>query len=200
MRVMRSLLNVNSLHHDLHTVHPLPRASILHLQGCLRGRTDPCPGCANQALWSDEGRWGVDPLDLAALIIRLAAAPALSVSGGEPLDQYEPLCHFLTSLKRAGFSILMWTGFEMSQVRDGLRAVLDSVDYLITGPYVEQRKTRGIPFISSSNQEIHCLTPRARKAFQNYVYVHEYEVVIRKDGPSAVCLGGILPHAVLGRP
>lgn len=147
---------------------------------------------------SGDGSWS--PLDLAALIIRLAAAPALSVSGGEPLDQCEPLCYFLTSLKRAGFSILMWTGFGMSQKGDGFGVVLDSLDYLVTGPYVEQRKTRGIPFISSSNQEIQCLTPHARKAFQNYVYVHDHELVIRKDGPSAVCLGGILPHSVLGRP
>jgi pyruvate-formate lyase-activating enzyme len=108
---MSSLLNVASLHHDLHTVHPSPRASILHLQGCLKGRTDPCPGCANQDLWSDEGRRVVDPLDLASGMISGAASPALSISGGEPLDQYEPLCTFLEALYRARFSLLIWTGF-----------------------------------------------------------------------------------------
>jgi hypothetical protein len=88
----------------------------------------------------------------------------------------------------------------MSQVRNRFGAVLDFLDYLVTGPYDERRRTRGIPFISSSNQEIHCLTPPAWNAFQSYACVHEFEVVIRKDGPHVVCLGGILPHSLLGRP
>jgi len=184
---MNTLLNVHSIYHDLNTVHPLPRAGIIHLQGCSKGRTDPCPGCGNDDLWSDEEKWLVDPCELADRVISRASARALSISGGEPLDQYEPLCLFLKALKRADFSVLMWTGFEMSQVKFNFGKILGLVDYLVAGPYFEHKRIQNVPFVSSSNQEIHCLTGRARKGLENYSFKGEYEVVISKDG-SAVAL------------
>jgi anaerobic ribonucleoside-triphosphate reductase activating protein len=188
---MTKLLNINSLYHDLNTVHPLPRASILHLQGCRKGRTNPCPGCANRALWGDEPNWLVDPVEFVKTVISHAAAPALSISGGEPLDQYELLCQFLEHLRKVDFSLLMYTGFEFSKVKQDFSAVLDLVDYIITGPYQEQNRIKGVPFTSSSNQEIHCRTVQARRTLEAYNRVGEFEVVINKSDLSAVELGVI---------
>jgi len=190
---MKKLLNINSLYHDLHTVHPLERASILHLQGCRKGRTDPCPGCANKDLWSEEPKWLVDAVELADIVIRYAAAPALSISGGEPLDQYELLCQLLETLSRAHFSILMWTGFEMKQVESDFSPILQWLDCIITGPYVEEEKLQTTPFISSRNQEVHCLTERAIKFFAPPRHAVEYELIIHKRGLGLVSLGCELP-------
>jgi anaerobic ribonucleoside-triphosphate reductase activating protein len=188
---MNKLLNVNTLYHNLHTVHPLANASILHLQGCRKGRTNPCPGCANRALWGDEPNWLVDPVEFVKTVISHAAAPALSISGGEPLDQYELLCHFLETLRKADFSILLYTGFEFEKVQLKFSPVLDLVDYIIAGPYQEQNRIKGVPFTSSSNQEIHCRTVQARRTLEAYNRVGEFEVVINKSDLSAVELGVI---------
>jgi anaerobic ribonucleoside-triphosphate reductase activating protein len=188
---MKKLLNVNSLYHDLNTVHPLPRASILHLQGCRKGRTNPCRGCANSDLWTDEPKWLVDAFELAGIVTSHAAAPALSISGGEPLDQYEPLCQLFEHLRQADFSVLMYTGFAFGKVKQDFSSVLGLADYLITGPYEEQSRVRGIPFISSSNQQIHCRTVRARRTLDAYNRTGEFEVVIHKSDCSAVTLGAV---------
>lgn len=188
---MKNLLNVDSLYHDLHTVHPLPRASILHLQGCRKGRTDPCPGCANRDLWSDEQKRVVDFYELAKIVISHAATPALSISGGEPLDQYEPFCKFLKALRKADFSVLIYTGFEFDKVQLDFSAVLDLVDYAVTGPYLEQSRVKGIPFISTSNQKIYCRTVDARRTLEAYGGAGEFAVVINKNDLSAVELGFI---------
>jgi len=184
-----TLLNVHSIYHDLNTVHPLPRASIIHLQGCRKGRTDPCPGCANEALWSDEQRWWVDPGELADRVVRFSSTAALSVSGGEPLDQYEPLSLFLRALKSADFSVLLWTGFEMNEVKSSFGKILNWLDYIIVGPYLEHKRVRTVPFVSSCNQEIYCLTARAAKDWVNFDRVGEYEILIPKNHNDAVCLG-----------
>jgi anaerobic ribonucleoside-triphosphate reductase activating protein len=186
---MSGLLNVASLHHDLNTVHPLARASILHLQGCLKGRTDPCPGCANRDLWSDAERWLVAPGALARLIVRRAASPALGVSGGEPLDQYGPLCELLGALRRAGFSLLMWTGFEIGEVRKRYGKVLGLLDVIVSGPYQEGKRTEGLLFASSANQEVCCPTRRGRHLLSRYGSAGDGEIVIPKDGSSGISFG-----------
>ena len=188
------MINVNSLYHDLNTVHPLPRASILHLQGCHKGRTKPCPGCANEDLWSDEPKWLVDPYALARIVISQAAAPALSISGGEPLDQYEPLCHFLETLRKSDFSVLMWTGLEMPEVKRQCTRVLQLLDYLVTGPYLSEKSVRGTPFVASSNQRMHTLTEHGRKDLMHYKYVGQSEIVIPKENFPTVCIGGDLDN------
>jgi anaerobic ribonucleoside-triphosphate reductase activating protein len=136
---------------------------------------------------------------LADLVIGRGAAPALSVSGGEPLDQYESLCLFLKALKDAGFSVLMWTGFEMNEVESDFSRILHWLDYIIVGPYFEHKRTPSVPFVSSSNQEVFCLTPQAKTAFENYSYEGEYEVVIPKGGSTVVSLGGDLENPPLQR-
>ncbi|UCG14337.1 MAG: 4Fe-4S cluster-binding domain-containing protein [Deltaproteobacteria bacterium] len=186
---MARLLNVNSIYHHLNTVHPLPGASIIHLQGCRKGRTNPCPGCANEDLWSDEEKWLADPAELAEMIIHQAAASALSISGGEPLDQYKPLCTLLKRLKRVQFSILMWTGYGISHVIYDFGEVLEWLDYTVTGPYVEQKRVRNNPFISSSNQEIYCLNDRAQLHLPDFNHLREHEIVISKNTHDPVCLG-----------
>jgi organic radical activating enzyme len=186
---MKEFLNVNSLYHDLNTVHPLAGASILHLQGCRKGRTNPCPGCANEDLWVDEEKWLVGPDHLAEILTSHAATPALSISGGEPLDQYGPLCQFLQALRKVDFSVLMYTGFEFGRVKIEFGSVLDLVDYIVTGLYRAGSRVQTVPFIASSNQEIHCLNGPAKKALASYNRVGEHEVVINKGDPDVVWLG-----------
>jgi hypothetical protein len=87
----------------------------------------------------------------------------------------------------------VYTGFEFGRVKLDFSSVLDLLDVIITGPYEEQRRVQGIPFISSSNQKIHCLTTRARNGLATCNHVGEYEVVINKNDRNIVELGVNLP-------
>jgi hypothetical protein len=83
----------------------------------------------------------------------------------------------------------MWTGFEMQEVMRRYTKVFQLLDIIITGPYVAERRVRGIPFITSNNQRIYCLTARARKDLIKFNNVSQPEIVISKNTSSAVCFG-----------
>jgi organic radical activating enzyme len=99
-------------------------------------------------------------MNVQSLVEELLTSPAgVSISGGEPLDQWEglvSLCEGLRSSPDWGArSIILYTGYTVTQLRawSRLEKLRDIVDVLIAGPY-DSTDTESNGMFGSSNQEV----------------------------------------------
>jgi len=135
--------------------------AVLWVQGCpLR-----CRGCVAPQTLPYSGGFA-EPVE--ALAYELAALPdieGITLSGGEPTSQAAALVHLIDAIRdRRDLSVFCYTGFLLEDLRRGSaeeRKLLNRVDVLVDGPYVEALHTDLI-WRGSSNQTLHFMTPRYR--------------------------------------
>lgn len=183
---------------DLLRVHdfvPLSRANgpgrraVLWVQGC----TLRCTGCFNPQSHDPEGG---EPMPVEALVERIVALEGiegLSISGGEPLQQLEPLLKLLQRLRQEStLSILIFTGYTWEEIRamPGTEALLACVDVLIAGRYDATQHVAGSSGLrSSANQSVHLLT--GRYTMDDLSTVPTAEVIVTPEGE--ITLSGVDP-------
>lgn len=119
--------------------------SVLFFQGCGRN----CPGCHNAGISRKNGGTVLDSDSLAGMLLNECRNRRLTLSGGEPLEQYPALLELSETLYGNGFDLCLYTGMEPDEVPDEL---LRYLHYIKTGPYIEARRTFDTPFIGSDNQ------------------------------------------------
>ncbi|CAA6677339.1 MULTISPECIES: anaerobic ribonucleoside-triphosphate reductase-activating protein [unclassified Lentimonas] len=130
----------------------------LFVSGCAHG----CKGCYNQSTWSpNSGHPFTDELadriiaDLSDTRIRRRG---LSLSGGDPLfpgncESVLALCQRVKA-ECPGKDIWLWTGYLAENLTEPQRAIVDLVDVLIDGPFVQDLADRNLAHRGSSNQRI----------------------------------------------
>jgi anaerobic ribonucleoside-triphosphate reductase activating protein len=128
--------------------------------GCSRG----CPGCIND--WTKDYPYReVSGRTICEEIIRLGN-PHVSLSGGEPLEQHQALSTFLYNSYRfkniredERGTLLIFTGYELDEIiqMPVYYTIRMNVDYLVTGPYVEELRYDIVPdtTVGSSNQHFY---------------------------------------------
>ena len=137
------------------------------VQGCpLR-----CPGCHNPESWDFDGGKEFTPEVLDEIISGLTANNinrTLCIMGGEPLC---PENLFLTTLiikevrqQKPNVKIYLWTGYTYEELlskktsNPKLEYVLDNIDCLIDGPFIQEEKDITLQMRGSRNQRIIYLT------------------------------------------
>lgn len=137
------------------------------VQGCpLR-----CPGCHNPESWDFEGGMEFSTKTLNDIITSLSAngiERPLCIMGGEPLCS-ENL--FLTTLiikevrqQKPNVKIYLWTGYTYEELlskktsNPKLEYILDNIDCLIDGPFIQEEKDITLQMRGSRNQRIIYLT------------------------------------------
>jgi anaerobic ribonucleoside-triphosphate reductase activating protein len=162
--------------------------AVIWVQGC----TLDCPGCFNPETHAvDDGEWvAVD--ELFQRIVALGdAIEGISVSGGEPLQQAEPLHTLLRRLRdETTLSVVVFSGYAWGEIQqmDQARALLAYVDVLIAGRYDATRRVND-GLRSSANQTVHLLSDRY--TMDDLQAVPDSEVIITADGQ--VLVSGIDP-------
>lgn len=121
-------------------------------QGCPHH----CHGCHNPQTWSLTAGHEIDTDEV---IERVKANPLLSgvtFSGGEPFLQPAPLAEIARAVHQLGLNVWSYTGFTLEQLqkRTDAHQLLDEVDVLVDGPYVEALRDLTLRFRGSSNQRI----------------------------------------------
>ena len=113
--------------------------------GCSR----KCEGCHNKELQEF-----VEPTVTLSSIIstikKTDKAKVINLMGGEPIEQ-DNLIELTKALKDNGKKVCMFTSSEFEQVPQGL---LEELDYLKTGEYQENNKTKFGSFLASKNQKM----------------------------------------------
>jgi anaerobic ribonucleoside-triphosphate reductase activating protein len=146
----------------VHAVEKKSRANgpgerfVIWLQGCTLG----CPGCFNPATHTTDAGTSIEVDELIDRA-RAAGVEGVTLSGGEPLQQPDAALAILRGARAAGLSTLAFSGYTIDEIREQPLgpAILQELDVLVDGRYVASaRNAAGLR--GSSNQRIHCLTPR----------------------------------------
>ncbi len=156
------ILNIAAICSSTCSLGPEKRAAVW-VQGC----PFRCPGCIAPN-WVD-----IKPARLVrpeALVQEIMVEPGLqglTFSGGEPMLQAAGLARLARlAREQRDLDIICFTGFSLpallqSPPGPGVLELLDLVDVLIDGPYIE-RLNNNLGLRGSSNQGIHHITDRLR--------------------------------------
>jgi len=135
------------------------KRAVLWVQGCTLG----CPGCFNpQTHGAGDGQdWPVEKL-LQEIVALARQIEGITVSGGEPLQQMQPLLALLEAVRaRTSLSVLVFTGYNWQEIERMPAAprLGACTDVLLAGRYLAgQRLARGL--LGSKNKTAHFLTGR----------------------------------------
>ena len=132
------------------------------VQGCPHH----CPGCFNEETWDFHGGTPYTP-EVKWEIIKLISANNItrnfSVLGGEPLapQNVEMTWEVIDAVRHAypHIEITLWTGYTyeelMVQPDSTLLNILNTIDVLVDGPFIEEEKDLSLRLRGSRNQHIH---------------------------------------------
>lgn len=134
----------------------------LWVQGC----TKRCTGCIAKDSWALDGGELVSVDELADQIKKQESIEGITISGGEPFLQQEPLCEIILKVReQRDIGVIIYTGMKYSEIQNTMLARL--ADILVDGEYIEEmndnKSLRG-----SSNQNVICVTERYRGIVDQY--------------------------------
>ena len=132
--------------------------------GCPRR----CKGCSNPELWEFQERYKVDFSVVKKLIQQICEqnpVDGFTLTGGDPLYQYEDFRLLVDFLSEINEDILVYTGCKMEELQD---KNLERIAVLIDGEYIEERNN-GAVLRGSDNQQIYILNENLRKKYENYL-------------------------------
>ena len=144
------------------------RRVVLWVAGCSRR----CPGCISPELLTSQAGHEVS---LDALLERLCRIEGeidgITLSGGDPVDQAEPVAALLRALRarRPLWNVMVYTGYTLAQMQQdpgGMGALLPCVDLLVDGPFLREVPPVH-PLAGSGNQQLHALTPEGEVMRRN---------------------------------
>jgi anaerobic ribonucleoside-triphosphate reductase activating protein len=128
---------------------------IFRPEGC----SNKCNGCFNKSTWDFNGGYEFTNQIQEDFIksCRKSYVNCISVLGGEPLDQdISELLEFLIKLKSIGKPIFLWSGYTFEKIikSEQKTEILNYVDVLIDGKFIEKQKDTTLWLRGSSNQRI----------------------------------------------
>jgi anaerobic ribonucleoside-triphosphate reductase activating protein len=143
---------------------------VIWVQGCSL----KCKGCFNPHFWSQHGGSSrdIDSLlhDVIAARIKFPELEGVTFLGGEPFEQPEALAELSQKLQELDFSIMVFSGYTMAELKDEKSShyesrlnFLSSIDLLVDGRYQQDNVDIDRPWVGSKNQEFHFLTERYSK-------------------------------------
>lgn len=143
---------------------PSPRY-VIWFHGCDKN----CPGCIavdwnkkNNPEFNISVQTILDTIDTTPLV------EGVTISGGEPFLQIDALLELSQHLKANGFGIIVYTGYQLTELLGfhdlRIDKILHLIDVLVDGRY-ESSLDDNKPFRGSQNQKIHQFTNRYNSYF-----------------------------------
>jgi len=125
---------------------------VIWVQGCSR----LCHNCVNPETHNPLSGYKLSVKEIFSMIVKnLGSIEGVSISGGEPLDQFEEIYLLIKKIKEeTDLSVVIWTGYETEEIKvmKMFEDLSNNTDVLITGPYVDTfHKPEGLR--GSSNQD-----------------------------------------------
>lgn len=127
---------------------------VIFTQGCPHH----CPGCHNPQTHDFSGG---ELVPISRILSDIQADPLISgvtLSGGEPFCQPEPLVELVRILKQEGKHVMAYTGYTWEQLLamedPAVFALLRQCDILVDGPFVQAERDLSLRFRGSRNQRL----------------------------------------------
>lgn len=124
----------------------------------LAGCSHHCSGCHNPQSWNiDNGTWMKEE-DVVSEI-KSYKNKKVTITGGDPLYQGASTYNLISLLKKEGYNVWLYTGYVYEEIRKDTEdlpsnLILDLVDGLVDGPYIQELRDTSLRFRGSSNQRI----------------------------------------------
>lgn len=125
------------------------------LTGCDRN----CPNCFNTEYmdFNHGKKWDIDAEKKVISYLKLDQVEGLTVLGGEPFENPIGLLKALRNIKKeVGKPIWIYSGFifeDLVNIKIA-RVILEEIDVLVDGEFIEELKDLRLRFRGSSNQRI----------------------------------------------
>lgn len=132
--------------------------------GCPRR----CKGCSNPELWEFQDRYKISFLTVKKLISQICSqnlVDGFTLTGGDPLFQYEDFRRLVDYLSNISEDILVYTGYTLEEISG---KNLDKIAVLIDGEYIEERNN-GCLLRGSDNQKIHIINDHLKEKYETYL-------------------------------
>lgn len=119
-----------------------------------------CKGCHNPSTWSFCAGQPFDKSSLNELYEALDKPyiQGLTLSGGNPMDNIPEVLHICRTVKEKfpNKDIWLYSGYTFEELRQSQTAmcVLEYVDVLVDGPYIEEQRDILLPWRGSRNQRV----------------------------------------------
>ena len=134
--------------------------TVLWVAGCPHS----CKGCFNRQTW-DKNSGIPFTSDVVDEILQALSEPfcnGLTLSGGDPLATYNyetvlDLCKLVKN-QFPTKTIWIYTGYVFDEVKVKYPEILEYIDVLVDGPYIEKLRDKKLQYRGSSNQNIIRLT------------------------------------------
>lgn len=121
-------------------------------QGCVH----QCLNCHNPETHDLNGGYLIDINEIIEKVKNNPLLDGITLSGGDPLLQVDGVIELSKRCKELGLNVVCYTGFtfeELKKFKDFDRIVQD-IDYLIDGKYVDSLRDLSLKYRGSSNQRI----------------------------------------------
>jgi anaerobic ribonucleoside-triphosphate reductase activating protein len=125
------------------------------VQGCGRA----CPGCHNPEAQPFEGGTAVTADELWEKVKANPLLAGITLTGGEPFDQAGTLIELARRVREKGLSVWAYSGYRYEDLLAGVpdptaALLLEQVDVLVDGPFVEALRSLELAWRGSSNQRL----------------------------------------------
>ncbi len=160
------------------------------LQGCSRR----CPNCVSPHSWEFDEALRVPLVDIEQkLKFYSLFTEKLTISGGEPFEQPDFLRNLLISARNNGYKdIFVYSGQLYGDLSNRFPDIIDLIDVIIDGPYIQERKTRLI-WRGSDNQILNICSknPQLAEFYRDFLVKEEddTEMQIVQVGKKAFVVG-----------
>ncbi len=126
--------------------------TVVWTQGCPHH----CPGCHNPMTHDFEGGALVEVEEVLKELEQLKNQDGITLSGGDPVCQSEACLEIAKKAHQLGMDVWCYTGFNYEQMLNNprQRALLEEIDVLVDGKFIQELKSYNLYFKGSSNQRI----------------------------------------------
>lgn len=124
---------------------------VIFTQGCPHH----CPGCHNPQTHSfDAGKLvSVDEL-YADISKRKDYIDGITLSGGEPFCQSDQCSVIAEQAQKMGLTVWCYTGYLFKELYGRNDRLLNHIDILVDGPFIQQKRSLTLEFRGSTNQRL----------------------------------------------
>lgn len=141
------------------------RRFVLWTQGCSKG----CKNCFNPETWNFEKNNILDVEEIFN-IIESSDVDGVTITGGDPLEQWEEVSRLLFLLKEKDFKkgVILFSGYTFDEINNlGMSDLFFLVDVLIDGKFEESKRiSRGLR--GSENQNIIYFSSKIKEEELNF--------------------------------
>lgn len=125
---------------------------VVFTQGCPHH----CPGCHNPETHSFGGGKLVEVQEVIEQMNANPLSDGLTLSGGEPFCQPFACAEIAKSAKERGMNVWCYTGYRLEELNTmyGAYELLQYVDVLVDGRFIQSKRSLDLEFRGSSNQRV----------------------------------------------